>query len=736
MRSSRTRSQSPDRLAVHRALPRDDGRRTCSIRARIDRDVRTRAAMPVEPQLRRACRPVTVSAARTRSVPSASSSNVTDTLTSPRGAARRSRRAPPRRGTCSPRNARVLPLRDAHAHDLLPVLRRRETRVRSHGIFALRGMTVSQYPPTVSTTSARGVTSMSTGGGMLGVNTGARGGWLMYCGGAGGGRRVRRRACCRSGRPAPACGGMHATPERRRVDERARLVDRMPNGRDAVGGRRRRGGGRRWRSPRLTRVGERSRRSPNGDGARVRGGARRGGDATAGVGGAGARWRGGAARARGECARSSSGRGCARATRGGGVGARWRGRGRPRCVGDGEPGLATAAAPTRASSAGTRARAASPASRVSSSSSGESVRLARRRAATTAATGRRTTAPTSRDTAKPVGGGGMLRRREASRERRRLDRRADRHDLVGVHPIDRRRAEERLHAPPHERHARRPADEDGPVELARREARERERVLRHLERPLDERLGHLLELGAREPERRDPRCAPPTPNAISRRCACVCSCVESAIFTCSAACAEPLERLRVGARVEAVLHEERVAHAVGDGVVDVVAAEERVAGGGEHLEDVAVQSRAACSRTCRRRSRRRRCARCVPLPRPYASAAAVGSFRMRSTSSPATRPATFVAARCSSLKCAGTVMTARSTGSPSAASAICSRALQDERADLRERVLLAARDDERPLPGPLLHLEREPRRAPSRARGCSTCARSGASRSRSCSSRR
>ena len=44
---------------------------------------------------------------------------------------------------------------------------------------------------------------------------------------------------------------------------------------------------------------------------------------------------------------------------------------------------------------------------------------------------------------------------------------------------------------------------------------------------------------------------------------------------------------------------------------------------------------------------------------------------MRMTSRPATRPATFVAARCSSLKLAGTVMTARSTTSPSAFSAIC-----------------------------------------------------------------
>ena len=45
-------------------------------------------------------------------------------------------------------------------------------------------------------------------------------------------------------------------------------------------------------------------------------------------------------------------------------------------------------------------------------------------------------------------------------------------------------------------------------------------------------------------------------------------------------------------------------------------------------------------------------------------------------------PATFVEARCSSLKCAGTVMTALSTVSPSAASAIC-------RARLRTKALIS-----------------------------------------------
>ena len=49
---------------------------------------------------------------------------------------------------------------------------------------------------------------------------------------------------------------------------------------------------------------------------------------------------------------------------------------------------------------------------------------------------------------------------------------------------------------------------------------------------------------------------------------------------------------------------------------------------------------------------------------PYARAAAVGSLMMRRTSSPAIRPASFVAWRWESLKYAGTVMTASPTSSP------------------------------------------------------------------------
>ena len=50
-------------------------------------------------------------------------------------------------------------------------------------------------------------------------------------------------------------------------------------------------------------------------------------------------------------------------------------------------------------------------------------------------------------------------------------------------------------------------------------------------------------------------------------------------------------------------------------------------------------------------------------------AAAVGSFRIRTTSRPASSPAFVVAKRWASLKYAGTVMTERRTSTPSAASA-------------------------------------------------------------------
>ncbi len=62
------------------------------------------------------------------------------------------------------------------------------------------------------------------------------------------------------------------------------------------------------------------------------------------------------------------------------------------------------------------------------------------------------------------------------------------------------RAEELLDAAPHEGDARRPADEDDLVELAHRELRDRERLLADGERALDERRREHVELVARHPE--------------------------------------------------------------------------------------------------------------------------------------------------------------------------------------------------------------------------------------------
>ncbi len=61
----------------------------------------------------------------------------------------------------------------------------------------------------------------------------------------------------------------------------------------------------------------------------------------------------------------------------------------------------------------------------------------------------------------------------------------------------------------------------------------------------------------------------------------------------------------------------------------------------------------------------------MPLSRPYAIAAAVGSFSRRSTFRPASCAASFVACRCASSKYAGTVMTAPTRSSPSVSSARC-----------------------------------------------------------------
>mmetsp|Transcript_17400 Transcript_17400/g.39763 ORF Transcript_17400/g.39763 Transcript_17400/m.39763 type:complete len:254 (-) Transcript_17400:860-1621(-) len=74
--------------------------------------------------------------------------------------------------------------------------------------------------------------------------------------------------------------------------------------------------------------------------------------------------------------------------------------------------------------------------------------------------------------------------------------------------------------------------------------------------------------------------------------------------------------------------------------------------------------------------------------KPYASAAAVGSLITRSTDMPAIAPASLVAARCASLKWAGTVITQRQTGLPRKASASalsCCSTIADTCSGAKER---------------------------------------------------
>ena len=291
------------------------------------------------------------------------------------------------------------------------------------------------------------------------------------------------------------------------------------------------------------------------------------------------------------------------------------------------------------------------------------------------------------------------------REGRGLDRRADRHDLVGVHPVERRGAEKGLDAPTNDRHPRRASDEDRPVELARREPRQGEGVLGHLEGALEERFGHPLELGAREAEGEIEVRASHAKGDFAEVDLRLLLRGERHLHLLGRL-PEALERLAIAPRIEAVLDEEAVGHAVGDGVVDVVASEEGIAGGGEHLEDVPVQVEERCVEGATAevvdgdpllaplaepvRQRRRR--RLVEDAKDLEPGDPAGHFRRR--------PLELVEVRRHGDDGALDALAQRRLGD-------LARPTQDERADFRQRVLLAAGDDEGPLPRALLHLEGE-----------------------------
>ncbi len=184
------------------------------------------------------------------------------------------------------------------------------------------------------------------------------------------------------------------------------------------------------------------------------------------------------------------------------------------------------------------------------------------------------------------GGRGLLAATLRAGERGGLDRGADGDDLVRVHAVHGLLGEGLLHAPPHERDAGAAADEDDVVEGVVLEARELERVVAHAEAAVDERHRDLLELRAAHDERDVDRPAARAVAELLELDAHVVLLGERDLHLLGGG-AQALHDLHVGARVEAGLLDDVERDAVGDELVDVVAAEEAVAGGGDDLEDVA-----------------------------------------------------------------------------------------------------------------------------------------------------
>ena len=165
-----------------------------------------------------------------------------------------------------------------------------------------------------------------------------------------------------------------------------------------------------------------------------------------------------------------------------------------------------------------------------------------------------------------------------------LDRRADRHDLVGVHAAVRLLLEEVLHQLLDPRHAGLAADEDDLVDLLGRELGVLQRLLAGRDRALDDRLDHLLELRAGELEvqvlgargvRGDER---QVDLGLHRR--------GELDLGLLAGLLEPLHRHLVAREVDALVLLELVDEPVDDPLVDVVAAEVGVAVGRLDLDDV------------------------------------------------------------------------------------------------------------------------------------------------------
>mmetsp|Transcript_25082 Transcript_25082/g.63666 ORF Transcript_25082/g.63666 Transcript_25082/m.63666 type:complete len:685 (+) Transcript_25082:209-2263(+) len=166
-----------------------------------------------------------------------------------------------------------------------------------------------------------------------------------------------------------------------------------------------------------------------------------------------------------------------------------------------------------------------------------------------------------------------------------LDRRADRDDLVGVDALVRLAPEEFADHLLHLWHARHAADEDHLVDVLGRDAGVLEAVPARRDGAIDQIVGEGLELGARHLHVEVLRAG------LVRRDegevdVGLCGGRELALRFL-ARLAQPLQRQAVLGQVEPMLLLERVAQEPGQHVVEVLAAQVRVAVGRLHLEDAA-----------------------------------------------------------------------------------------------------------------------------------------------------
>ena len=164
-----------------------------------------------------------------------------------------------------------------------------------------------------------------------------------------------------------------------------------------------------------------------------------------------------------------------------------------------------------------------------------------------------------------------------------LDRRAERHDLVRVDLAVRLAAEDLAHHPLHQRRAGLPADEQHVGDVAGADAGHPQRVEARLAAPLDEVADEPFELVPRERahevgralRRRGEERQLDLADLLARELA----------LRLLGRLLEALQGQTVPARIDAGLLREGVGHPGDDPLVEVLAAEERVAGGREDLVD-------------------------------------------------------------------------------------------------------------------------------------------------------